>query len=266
MERVPDTKSYDLFKFSVAILLLIIIVILLFILPNNNTVPIEETPTATQQPQQDNIIQPSPTQEPKPTETLAPALPPFPEPSEGLVYDQDSKCLVNIEGEPLYCLNPGETGWFPVIPDEIASQFPLPVEPQLSSEGQWILTGENDDIIFFWEFPSHSWILVEREQTKETPIPPITDCPGALPPRLAAGDKVRVVTNLNFRTSPGLLTTNWIQTNLTGTILTVLGETACTEYDFGSYRWWKVQLENGAIGWSAEGSATGTLYFLEPIE
>ena len=263
MERTPNTKSYDLIKFIVAVLLLIIIIILSIFLPSNKTVDVGEAPTAA-----DTVTaQPSPTQEPQPTETSAPALPPFSEPSQGLTYDEGSKCLVNSEGEPLYCLNQDGTGWIPVVPDEIAGQFPLPIEPSLSEEGQWILTGENDDVIFFWVFTSHSWVLVEREQTVEiTPIPPVTDCPGALPPRLAAGDTVRVTTNLNFRTSPGLLSTNWIQTNLRNTILTVLGETACTEYDFGSYRWWKVQLEDGAIGWSAEGSATGTLYFLEPLE
>lgn len=268
--QTSDTKFYDLFKLLVSLLLLLVIVILLTSSANNQNQPTADNPTSTQTTEKSTLPSPSPTQMPEPTESIGPVYPAFPEPkNQPMVFDESLGCIVNAEGQRLYCLDPTDTFWIPWVPEEIASQFPVPVEPQQSQDGRWILPGENQDIIYYWAYINHTWVLVEREEPEEpiaTPIPPIVDCPGALPPLFKARDKAKLTTNLNFRSSPGLLTTNWIQTNLTGTILTILGETACTAYDFGSYRWWKVQLDSGAVGWSAEGSATGIFYFLELVE
>jgi len=96
-------------------------------------------------------------------------------------------------------------------------------------------------------------------------IVPIADCPEALPSRITPGGQVQVIRNLNFRTSPDLYKDNWVTTMLPGTKLSVLGDTTCANYDFGSYLWWQVEREDGSVGWSVEGAATSPNYFLEPL-
>jgi hypothetical protein len=58
---------------------------------------------------------------------------------------------------------------------------------------------------------------------------------------------------------------NWILTNIPGTKVDVIGGPACTRYqNGGSYLWWQIRLPSGVIGWSAEASAFGAFYFMEP--
>lgn len=82
--------------------------------------------------------------------------------------------------------------------------------------------------------------------------------------RLQVGMKARIVRYLNFRSSPGTLN-NWILTNAPGTQVEIIGGPACTRYRGGGvYLWWQIKLPNGLIGWSAEASAFGKFYFMEP--
>ena len=110
-----------------------------------------------------------------------------------------------------------------------------------------------------------------------TPIPPpttlpsptalmVVNCPGAMPSRLEAGMKVILRKNLNFRSSPEVRPDNLLATNLGGTELEVVGESFCNAEAESPYRWWKLKTPEGIIGWSAEGSASGSFYFLEPVE
>jgi hypothetical protein len=70
---------------------------------------------------------------------------------------------------------------------------------------------------------------------------------------------------LNFRSSPGF-TNNWILTNAPGTQVEIMGGPECTRNDGGgAYRWWQIKLPDGRVGWSAEASASGAFYFMEPI-
>jgi hypothetical protein len=70
---------------------------------------------------------------------------------------------------------------------------------------------------------------------------------------------------LNFRSSPGIMN-NWIKTNLPGTQVEVIGGPECTRYkNGGAYLWWQIKLPDGQIGWSAETSAFGAFYFMEPV-
>jgi hypothetical protein len=70
---------------------------------------------------------------------------------------------------------------------------------------------------------------------------------------------------LNYRSSPGLFN-NWLFTNVPGTEVDVIGGPACTIYrNGGSYLWWQIKLPNGLVGWSAEASAFGTFYFMQPL-
>jgi len=70
---------------------------------------------------------------------------------------------------------------------------------------------------------------------------------------------------LNFRSSPGIMN-NWIKTNLPGTLVEVIGGPECTRYkNGGAYLWWQIRLPDGQVGWSAEASAFGAFYFMEPV-
>jgi hypothetical protein len=45
----------------------------------------------------------------------------------------------------------------------------------------------------------------------------------------------------------------------------ILGGPECTRYEGGAtYLWWQIKLPNGQVGWSAEASASGAFYFMEP--
>jgi hypothetical protein len=71
---------------------------------------------------------------------------------------------------------------------------------------------------------------------------------------------------LNLRSSPGF-SNNWILTNVPGTKVEIIGGPACTQYQGGgAYSWWQIKLPNGQVGWSAEASASGAFYFMEPIQ
>jgi hypothetical protein len=95
-------------------------------------------------------------------------------------------------------------------------------------------------------------------------LPANSACPGAAASRLKAGDKVRVLANLNMRAAPGLHGA-WIVTNTNGTELEIVGGPACTNIDRRAYEWWRVRRADGKEGWSAEASLNSAFYFLEPI-
>ena len=113
------------------------------------------------------------------------------------------------------------------------------------------------------EIPQEQVVAEEPTQAEEIAI---ADCSDTLPPRLTPGEGAEVLVRLNFRSSPGIANDNWLTTMRVGTHLKVLGETVCTVYDFGSYLWWHLEREDGALGWSAEAPVNGTYYFLEPVE
>jgi hypothetical protein len=91
------------------------------------------------------------------------------------------------------------------------------------------------------------------------------DCEAVSRSQLQVGMKATIVRYLNFRSSPGILN-NWILTNIPNTQVDIIGGPACTRYEYGgSYLWWQIKLPNGLIGWSAEASAFGKFYFMEPV-
>jgi hypothetical protein len=117
--------------------------------------------------------------------------------------------------------------------------------------------------------PAHtSTPLPPPEPATVTPMPTSTpvDCPGIMPSRLSKGMKVVVTKNLNLRSSPEAVTGNLIRTNLTGTELEIMGEPVCVPDPEHPYLWWQVRTPDGLIGWSVEASASGTFYFMKPIE
>ncbi|HNQ93570.1 MAG TPA: hypothetical protein PKK96_04830 [Anaerolineales bacterium] len=86
-----------------------------------------------------------------------------------------------------------------------------------------------------------------------------------LPPQLQVGIKATIKRRLNFRSSPGI-SNNWILTNIPNTQVDVIGGPVCTRYENGvAYLWWQIKLPDGSVGWSAEASALGAVYFMEPV-
>ncbi|MCI0550716.1 MAG: SH3 domain-containing protein, partial [Anaerolineae bacterium] len=105
-------------------------------------------------------------------------------------------------------------------------------------------------------------------ETLPTPIVEIPSepevCAAVSRSQLQVGMQAIIQRRLNFRTSPGIMN-NWIKTNLPGTPVEVIGGPECTRYkNGGAYLWWQIRLPDGQIGWSAEASAFGAFYFMEP--
>ncbi len=111
----------------------------------------------------------------------------------------------------------------------------------------------------------------------ETPVPTQavgivtagpSNCPSAAS-RIQVGDVVNILHRLNLRTGPGL---SWqiILTNNPSVKLEVIGGPTCTPQttsngETKAHLWWLVRMENGQVGWSAEGQLLATNYLLEPI-
>ena len=91
-------------------------------------------------------------------------------------------------------------------------------------------------------------------------------CAATTRTQLQVGMKAVIQHRLNFRSSAGI-NNNRLSTNPPGTQVEVIGGPSCTTYKNGSsYLWWQIKLPNGDIGWSAEASAFGGFYFMEPIQ
>lgn len=91
-------------------------------------------------------------------------------------------------------------------------------------------------------------------------------CTATTRTQLQVGMKAVIQHRLNFRSSAGI-NNNRLSTNPPGTQVEVIGGPACTVYENGSsYLWWQIKLPNGEIGWSAEASAFGGFYFMEPTQ
>jgi hypothetical protein len=82
---------------------------------------------------------------------------------------------------------------------------------------------------------------------------------------LQVGTNATILRRLNFRSAPGIRD-NWLLTNIPGTQVEIIGGPECVPYWTGAYMWWQIQLPDGRVGWSAEGSLHGSFYFIEPGE
>jgi hypothetical protein len=107
-------------------------------------------------------------------------------------------------------------------------------------------------------------------ETLPTPIveiPAETDiCEAISRSQLQVGMQATIIRRLNFRSSPGIRN-NWMLTNIPSTQVEIIGGPSCTRYqNGGAYLWWQIKLPDGSIGWSAEASAFGAFYFMEPIQ
>lgn len=106
-------------------------------------------------------------------------------------------------------------------------------------------------------------------ETLPTPIVEIPSttqvCETVSHSQLQIGMKATITHTVNFRSSPAVMN-NWILTNPPGIQVEVIGGPTCTRYkNGGAYLWWQIKLPNGLTGWSAEASAFGKFYFMEPV-
>ena len=111
-------------------------------------------------------------------------------------------------------------------------------------------------------------IAQPTDEPLPTPIVEIPSEPAACAAysrsQLQVGMKAIIQRPLNFRSYPGLFK-NLILTNEPGVEVEIVGGPACTRYrEGGAYLWWETKLPNGLTGWSAEASAFGAFYFMEP--
>jgi len=108
--------------------------------------------------------------------------------------------------------------------------------------------------------------IPETSPTPSIEVPSETEACTLSRPQLQVGMKAIIQRRLNFRSSPGIMD-NWIITNVPGTQVEVVGGPVCTHYPNSvAYLWWQIKLPDGSVGWSAEASAVGTFYFMEPMK
>jgi len=120
------------------------------------------------------------------------------------------------------------------------------------------------------EPPSSTETPMATEEALPTPIVEIpaqtSDCEAVSRSQLQVGMQATIKRKVNLRSSPGLFN-NWIAVNQPDTQVEVIGGPACTRYkNGGAYLWWQIKLANGTVGWSAEASAFGSFYFMEPVK
>jgi hypothetical protein len=112
----------------------------------------------------------------------------------------------------------------------------------------------------WWALSTSNWRITADEQERGE-ISCLFD--QTLSAQLEIGIRARVTftdgTPSRLRGAPGLLGTEIAQM-AEGTEFTVIGGPWCVD----DYRWWQLELDDGMIGWSAEGDTE--TYFLEPVE
>jgi len=155
---------------------------------------------------------------------------------------------------------------------DIQTSTPLPPTPTVESPTQTPIPPTATPV------PSETPTQIPTETSSPTAVPtdeplptPIVeipsepeDCAAYSRSQLQVGMKAVIQRRLNFRSYPGLFN-NLIWTNDPGTEVEVIGGPACTRYQQGgAYLWWEIQLPDGSTGWSAEASAFGAFYFMEP--
>lgn len=129
----------------------------------------------------------------------------------------------------------------------------------ISPDGTMIATAGFDSTLEIWNIPSLGTPPVLP--TLPAPPAPITGdyCTGAPSSRLAIGMRARVTytdgTTLRVRSAPGEAI---IAEMAEGTEFTVIGGPLCLD----GFTWWQLQLDDGTVGWSAEGDTSD--YYIEP--
>ena len=147
----------------------------------------------------------------------------------------------------------------------------LPSLARLTGEDQWdawqTFTPDEEDLLREWSIDLSSqqderrYELLYISETGPSGISNI-ECLGAPAPQMKLGD-VAIVTQederpLNVRREPNLGARTLTQL-LPGDTFQVIGGPVCE----GGYLWWEVRLDNGTVGWSAEGDLDH--YYFTPL-
>ena len=270
IEMNQDTRSYDRFKFIVAVILALI-ALLLWLRGAQSSGQGEAAliPTATAMTHPAVAASPSPPPAPSPTAiptvTTVP-LPEFPPAEFSWQFDAQRGVLLDPDGVARYRLDEEGKRWVPIIPDDIQSGLPDGAKVAWV-DGGWQIVTPDGTALFRWNAATHTWEAIEAAENTEntTETAETGACARVKPPRLTVGGSAKVLTNLNLRRSPGIAD-NWILTMPAGTVVEVIGGPQCLPYGDGAYRWWEVRLPDGQTGWAAEAPIHGTGYFLEPLK
>lgn len=131
--------------------------------------------------------------------------------------------------------------------------------------GKYYLRGmyQNTPEGFFYD-DNYSLISCDNAQPLVEPTP-VSRCPNSPPQRLKVGERGKVCTQKDgvyIRVNPGI-DSEKIVTLKPGTRFTVLSGPECAG---NNWSWWKVELEDGQVGWLSEGGDVYDPYFLCPDE
>jgi len=148
MDVKQDTRSYDWFKFVVAVILALIALWLLLRAQKQAAAPAAVA----------NV----------PTEAAAAApqaeidLPDFPKADFEWNYDADTGLLLDPSGKALYRLDADAGRWLPVIPDGLRAKLPDGFK-MAEVDGGWQINGPDGKALFRWNPKTMAWDAVAPE-------------------------------------------------------------------------------------------------------
>lgn len=247
MDTRRDTRSYDLFKLIVTLILLALLILLLLTLraPQSNTINV---------PMAANL----------PAATAAAPTAPAPAAAASATQAPAAETAPTLTKAPTNTAQPTDTPVSTDTPVATNTSAPTATQPPEPTPTQAEAAT-----------PTLAPTPAQAEAAGPTPTPTPAeasapadasgDCALALPARVTVGAKARVLSNLNLRAAASM-DAAITRTHPAAAILEITGGPTCTPYGGGAYRWWEVRAPDGVTGWSAEGSATGKNYFLEPVK
>jgi len=168
MDVKKDTRSYDWFKFVVAVILALIA---LWLLLRAQKQPEAPAAVATAVPTEAAAPTAVPTK--APTEVKI-SLPEFPKANFQWKFDADRKVLLNPDGQALYKLDADAGRWVPIIPDALRAELPDGFKVA-EADGGWEITGPDGAALYRWNPDTFSWEPVEIAPALDLPEFPKAD-------------------------------------------------------------------------------------------
>lgn len=179
------------------------------------------------------------------------------------------------EGIEAITFGPGDYASRPTDMFPFGSEFTVASGPYCVGDGKsWFQVYQHtENRVFIGYLPEggseeEGYYLCPKDEEWEqllktvTPIPPST-CPGSPPQRLYVGGSAMVcpsVDSVKVRDNPGM-SGNRITSLRAGTRFEVIGGPECAG---NNWSWWKVRLNDGTVGWMAEGGDQIDQYYLCP--
>ena len=196
-------------------------------------------------------------------------LPEFPSTLVILEYEPKTNTLVDSYEQERFLRNETGDEWIPIIPEEISYELGENYSIKLDESNVWHAWNDSgmqfvlDMETLNWNREMESELITEESSEHEIRI-----CEKANPARIMGpGEKVKVINSLiPLRSSPDASSDNILRALPIGTNLNIIAAPVCTDYLGGANLWWRVQTEDGQIGWAAEASALGPAYYFETIK